>query len=387
MELVSDEHFESKFSVSFSYGVFFTKNVFDSENKVLKKVIEPKDKPNKVIVFVDEGVAKAWPNIEDKIVQYARSHQDLIKLVGQPIRVVGGETSKNSWEIVNKVLEMIERNGICKHAYVIAVGGGAVLDAVGLASTLAHRGVRLIRIPSTTLSQADSGMGVKNGINGFSKKNFIGTFAPPWAVINDEQLLETLSDRDWNSGFAEAIKVALLKDKDYFTQIELVAEGIARRDLSVSIPVIRRAAKLHAEHISGGGDPFEMRSSRPLDFGHWSAHKLEEMSEFSLKHGEAVAIGVALDTVLSTLEYGLPKSDTDRILSCITAVGLPCYSKFLEDTEALKVGLEQFREHLGGDLVVSMLEGIGKPIDVNKINFKSVIQAVEQLKLVDSKQN
>ena len=92
----------------------------------------------------------------------------------------------------------------------VAIGGGAVLDAVGYAAATAHRGVRLIRVPTTVLSQDDSAVGVKNGINAFGKKNFVGSFAPPHAVLNDFDLLRTLQDRDWRAGISEAVKVALL---------------------------------------------------------------------------------------------------------------------------------------------------------------------------------
>ena len=114
----------------------------------------------------------------------------------------------------------IHEYGIDRHAYVLAVGGGALLDMVGYAAATAHRGVRLVRVPTTVLSQNDSGIGVKNSVNAFGKKNFLGTFAPPFAVFNDFTFLTTLSDRDWRAGISEAIKVALLKDATFFAFLE-----------------------------------------------------------------------------------------------------------------------------------------------------------------------
>ena len=139
------------------------------------------------------------------------------------------------------------------------LGGGAVLDAVGFAAAAAHRGVRLVRVPTTTLAQADSGVGVKNGINAFGKKNFLGTFSPPWAVINDEAFLQTLSDRDWRCGIAEAVKVALLKSERFFDQIGEAVPRLRMRDEQALIPIVRRSAWLHLHHITDGGDPFELR--------------------------------------------------------------------------------------------------------------------------------
>src|SRR5207249_9146075 len=105
-------------------------------------------------------------------------------------------------------------------SYIIGIGGGTLLDVVGLAAATAHRGVRHVRIPTTTLSQNDSGVGVKNGINAFGKKNFIGAFAPPFAVINDFQLLASLSERDKRAGYVEAVKVALIRDAYFFASLD-----------------------------------------------------------------------------------------------------------------------------------------------------------------------
>jgi 3-dehydroquinate synthase len=262
---------------------------------------------------------------------------------------------------------------------VIAIGGGAFLDAVGFAAATAHRGLRLIRLPSTTLAQADAGLGVKNGINAVGKKNFVGCFAPPWAVVNDGEFLATLSLRDWRCGFAEAIKVALLKDSDLFNYIEFSATALLRRDERTAASILRRTAQLHVEHISRCGDPFERRSVRPLDFGHWLAHKIEELSDFRIRHGEAVAIGIALDTLISLFGRRLPQIEADRILACILSIGLPVYHPLSQNLGALQNALEQFRQHLGGRLAVTLLDGIGEPVEVDYIDFAVVKRAVAYL--------
>ena len=207
----------------------------------------------------------------------------------------------------------------------MAIGGGAVLDAAGYAAATAHRGIRLIRVPTTVLAQDDSAMGVKNGINAFGKKNYLGTFAPPFAVINDVAFLQTLPDRHWRAGVSEAIKAALIKDRAFFDFLESQAAALKARDLVAMEQVIRRCAVLHLSHIASGGDPFELGSSRPLDFGHWSAHKLEQLTDHRLGHGEAVAIGIALDTTYSYLAGFLPEDDWRRIISLLPALGLSVY--------------------------------------------------------------
>src|SRR5438477_5699906 len=115
---------------------------------------------------------------------------------------------------------------------------------------MAHRGVRLFRIPTTVLSQDDSAIGVKNGINAFEKKNYLGTFAVPFAVINDSRFLPTLSDRDWRAGISEAVKVALIRDANFFDFIETHADRLRERDLPIMQQLVRRSAELHYAHIT-----------------------------------------------------------------------------------------------------------------------------------------
>src|SRR5437763_12891913 len=171
------------------------------------------------LVSLDESLAQTQPHLAAQIEADLHAHSEALKLVCPPVIIEGGERTKNSYFHVSEIHSHIDRYHIDRHAYVIAVGGGAILDVVGLAAATAHRGCRLVRIPTTTLSQDDSGVGVKNGINAFGKKNFIGTFAPPFAVINDFDLLASLSDRDKRAGYIEAVKVALIRDAGFFAKI------------------------------------------------------------------------------------------------------------------------------------------------------------------------
>ena len=247
------------------------------------------------------------------------------------------------------------------------------------ATAIAHRGLRLVRLPTTTLAQADSGMGVKNGVNLFGKKNWLGSFAVPWGVVNDASLLTTVSDRDYRCGFSEAVKVSLLKDPAMFDTLCRTARQVAERNQQAAEPMIRGSALLHLAHITRGGDPFEMREARPLDYGHWSAHRLEAMTDFALRHGEAVAIGVAIDTVYSSLVHGLPEADARRVLVCLAELGFSLDHAALQDTRALLKGLEEFRQHLGGRLTVTMLRAVGDPIDVHEIDAEAMATAIRRV--------
>ena len=246
----------------------------------------------------------------------------------------GGERAKNSLTLVTDILSQIDRHHLDRHSYLIAVGGGALLDVAGFAATTAHRGLRLVRIPTTTLSQADSGIGVKNGINAFGKKNFIGTFAPPYAVINDFNLLATLEPRDKRAGYAEAVKIACIRDRAFFEEIEREADKLAAFEPAAMKRLIHRCAELHLDHIATSGDPFESGSARPLDFGHWSAHKLEQLSDFQICHGEAVAVGIALDVLYSRNIGLLDAKSAERILQLLERLGFKLFADELLSADA-----------------------------------------------------
>lgn len=364
------------FNVRYRHRLRLTRDVMGAEQDVLANVLEASETQiPRVQFWLDEAVWLANPQLKQQLSQFAKKYGHRVTVVGNPQIVPGGEAIKNDVHIIERMLKVFNHYDLDRRSYVVVIGGGAVLDAVGFATAITHRGLRLVRIPTTTLAQADSGLGVKNSINLFHKKNWLGTFAVPWAVINDQQILETLSDRDFRCGFSEAVKVALLKDRDFFARICAAAPLIAKRG-SEAWPVIAQSAMLHLHHITGSGDAFEMLEARPLDYGHWLAHRLESMSEFELRHGEAVAIGVAIDTVYSHLVHGLPADAVDQALGCLQTLGLLRDHPAIQQTDELFLGLEEFRQHLGGRLTVTMLRDIGSPIDVHEIKDAPMRQAI-----------
>jgi 3-dehydroquinate synthase len=369
--------------VSWQLRVFFTENVFAPDNPVLRDALADTG-PRKVLVVLEDSLAQALPGLEHQIEKYFAGHAGKNQLVRPPLFFCGGERAKNSPSLVTDLHAQIHRHHIDRHSYLIAVGGGALLDVAGFAAATAHRGVRLIRIPTTTLSQADSGVGVKNGLNAFGQKNLIGTFTPPFAVINDFNLLATLAPRDKRSGYVEAVKVACIRNPTFFDQIERDAEKLAAFEPAAMKRLIRRCAELHLDHIATSGDPFETGSARPLDFGHWSAHKLEQLSHFRISHGEAVAIGIALDVIYSREICLLKPADAERVLSLLEKLGFKLFADELLNADnanlpTLLSGLEEFREHLGGELSVTLLAEIGHAVEVHEMNPRHIIAAVAEL--------
>jgi 3-dehydroquinate synthase len=377
---------ERTIQVSWRHRVYFTRNVFSSENDLLRQVLVL-DKTNavaKALVVIDESLSEAQPELIKSITAYFTQHAPELNLVCAPMVLEGGERAKNSYFHVSEIQSHVEKYHIDRHSYIIAVGGGALLDVVGLAAATAHRGVRHIRIPTTTLSQDDSGVGVKNGINAFGKKNFIGTFAPPFAVINDFDLLHSLPARDKRAGYVEAVKVALIRDSAFFNAIERDAEKLAAFDPDAMQRLIHRSAELHMNHIATSGDPFEFGSARPLDFGHWAAHKLEQISDYRIRHGEAVAVGIALDVIYSRNMGYIDAVSTERILSLLEKLGFEIFANELlhEDSAGQLVvlkGLEEFREHLGGQLTITLLQGVGRGFEVHEMDSAVVLQSIREL--------
>jgi 3-dehydroquinate synthase len=386
--LVNLQSIQQSVYVNFNYDVHFTNGLFELENPLLAEVIavDGEIKPKKVLAVVDEGLLKQHQGLVNKISLYAQFYENIINLSEQPIIIPGGELVKNEPIFVEQIHQLIDAGGLCRHSYVLAIGGGAFLDMVGYATATAHRGIRLLRVPTTVLAQNDSGVGVKNGINAFGKKNFLGTFAPPYAVLNDFDFLTTLDERDWRSGIAEAVKVALIKDADFFHFLRTYADELATRDMKLMEQVIYRCAQLHLEHIATSGDPFEKGSSRPLDFGHWAAHKLEQITDYKLRHGEAVAIGIALDSTYSYLTGLLSASEWQNILVTLQKLGFTLYVSALTEQlhqpdhpHNLFNGLTEFREHLGGKLTITLLSGIGQGIEVNQVDLSVYREAISLL--------
>ena len=385
------ESLRQEIAVKFTYDVHFTKGLFHTSNSLLSQVITTENNQAKsIMVVVDSGLLEHHPQLIKQITNYTNYFNKKINLAAEPIVIPGGEAAKNDPTLVDKIHQTIEQAGICRHSYVLAIGGGAVIDMVGYAAATAHRGVRLIRIPTTVLAQNDSGVGVKNSINAFGKKNFLGTFAPPVAVLNDFDFLSTLEDRDWRSGIAEAIKVALIKDREFFQYLRDRAGDLARRDTVAMEQVIYHCAKLHLNHIANYGDPFEMGSSRPLDFGHWAAHKLEHLTNYRLRHGEAVAIGIALDCTYSYLIGLLSQDEWQQIIETLHKLGfeifVPELTSNLNDTEGEECifkGLVEFREHLGGSLAVMLLPKIGQGLEVNQVNLPIYKKAILMLQEIE----
>lgn len=375
---------EQNFQVSYHYPVIFTDKIFSISNTLLKDYLEEVNKDDfrkKILFVIEKSLTEANKDLINEIIAYFKQIER-IDLVEEILVLEGGEKCKNDEAYYQSVVDSINENGVDRHSFVACIGGGAFLDMVGFAATIAHRGINLLRFPTTVLSQNDSGVGVKNSINFYNKKNFIGTFSTPFAVLNDFSFLDTLPVRERRAGIAEAIKVSLIKDLDFFEWLEEKGENILKNK-SIMQEQIIRCAKIHMQHIASG-DPFEKGSARPLDFGHWLAHRIEYLSNYQLRHGEAVAIGLAVDSYYSYLIGNIEEKDALRVISVIKNIGFQLNNPLLstEYLEKIFSGLNEFREHLGGKLTITILERLGKGIEVNQIDDELMKKAILKINTI-----
>lgn len=379
----------AKFSLPIQYPVYFEHDVFNVSNTRLVELLNSKFEDvttsvQSVYVFIDQGVVDANVLLLDRITNYFKFFNKHINLVARPQVIVGGEAVKSQAEIENMYQQLLLHK-IDRHNVVISIGGGAVLDAVGYVCATFHRGIKLLRMPSTVLAQNDVGVSVKNGFNAFDTKNLIGTFCPPMAVLNDAALLDNLSARDHRAGLAEAVKVAAIRSQSFFGWMEDNIDALCQFEPQASQYAIAKCAELHLAQITKTGDPFESGSARPLDYGHWSAHKLEALAKYKVRHGEAVAIGMALDAKYAVEVGLLAEGEAYRLINLLKNLGFVLWHPVLEQLDEqgqslILSGLEEFRQHLGGELRITLLTQIGTVKDVNYMELQALSAALKWLK-------
>jgi 3-dehydroquinate synthase len=382
---------DQKISVGFDFPVIFTRDALNPTNLVLGWALDRLQEPGRrrAMVFVDAGLVQACPDLPGRVEKYFSHFHRRLALVAPPQLVPGGEAAKNSFDHALRIVRALLAQHLDRQANVVVIGGGAVLDLVGFAASLVHRGLRVVRLPTTVLAQCDSGVGVKTAVNFGAAKNQVGTFAPPFAVVDDFDLLASLPDRDWRGGIAEAFKVALIKDAKFFRWLCRHAAALRQREPQTMAELVMRCAELHLDHIRNSGDPFELGRARPLDFGHWSAHRLEVLSRYRIGHGQAVAAGIALDAAYAVRLGHLAAKDFHALVRGLLQAGLPVWYPELARRPrgrplALFQGLEDFREHLGGELALTLPHGIGKRLEINVVDQRLMEACATQLKELNS---
>ncbi len=382
-----DSQIQQRLTYSIEYPVVFTENVLDPENPILAQTMDrlEENRVHRAMVFIDSNVAELLPQIVQHVMQYFRAYSDDIELAEEPRLIPGGEIIKNDYEVIAPMIAAMTDAHLCRHSFVIIIGGGAVLDAVGFAAAITHRGIRTIRIPTTALAQSGGGIGVKTGINFGGVKSAIGSYTPPFAVINDGQFLYSLQQKDWLSGVAEALRIGLIRDAAFFDELCEIAHSLSHHHSETATRLIQQSALLYLSELSVKNDPFETEVGQPLDFGHWAAHKLEMISSSEISYGEAVAMGVLIDSRYATEMGWLTEAEFERIYNAFLLVGFPLWFNELERVGAdgnleLFQGIPEFQEHKGGTLTIIFPNGIGSWRFEHLIDLEVVERALNQLR-------
>ncbi len=380
---------QQSISVTWDFPVTFTRGLFRADNPVLSGTLDRlgEKRRHRALVYIDSHVADVRPGLVGEVAAYFAAYGDQLELAAPPQIVTGGEAIKNDFALVETFMRRMLGLHMDRQSFVIIVGGGAVMDAVGLAAALVHRGLRQVRVPTTVLGQNDAGVGVKNGVNYLGGKNAVGSFAPPFAVLNDFEFLLTLPQRDWLCGVAEAWKVAIIRDAAFFDWLCENAARFPARDAAAMEQLVYRCADEHLAHIRSNGDPFEYGRARPLDFGHWSAHKLELMSGFAISHGEAVAFGVLLDSCYAREKGWISRDEYEAIAQGLKTSGFQLWHDAVlarDKSGQLEIfaGIRDFREHLGGELCVTYPHGIGARFEVHEIDLALMELCLKELQPV-----
>jgi 3-dehydroquinate synthase len=371
---------EQTVHVTFRYAIHFTRDVFGPHNHLLLDIMSGQQR--RAAVFLDGGLERARPGLPAEIREWFAAHRDRVELCALE-SVPGGEMCKTEPEYYQQAVRVLQDSGLDRQSYVIMIGGGAVLDTVAFAAALVRRGMRQIRLPTTVLAQSDCGTSLRTALNLPAGKDFLGTFAPPWAVINDFNLLRTLSRRDRIAGVAPAFKVAVLQDPAFLSFLTAKAAALREGDDSALEQLIMRCTELHAAQMRNS-DPFEAGPGRPLDFGHWSAHVLETLTGYRLRHGEALAVGIALDLMIARNRGLLGPEQHKALLRTMTAVGLPLWHLALhcrEENGALRIqqGLLEYGRQTGGEPALVMPNGSGDCCSIHDVTPEEIERAVKQL--------
>jgi len=231
-----------------------------------------------------------------------------------------GEASKNfqtNLHIVDRMLGL----GADRTSALIALGGGVVGDITGFIASIYMRGIPYIQVPTTLLAQVDSSIGGKTGIDLPEGKNILGTFYQPKGVFIDLAFLKTLTPREFGSGLAEIVKYGIIDDPELFSSLEVQAEAIRNRDMSLLEKIIGRSCRIKKGIVEI--DEMEKGIRRILNFGHTIGHAIEAESGYSISHGDAVSMGMVASTMISERLKYLRSGDRERIISLIRAIGLP----------------------------------------------------------------
>jgi len=296
-----------------SYNILIGSDLLDICGKLIKPITQMGD----VLILTENKV----PNIYLKKVQRSLSKQ---KIIHNRIILPSGEKIK-SFQYLEKVLDRMLKLKITRQSTVVALGGGAIGDLAGFASSIILRGINYIQIPTTLLSQVDSSVGGKTGINSRYGKNLVGSFFQPQLVIADISTLKTLPKRQMISGYSEIVKYGIMADRRFFSWLENNGSEVINHNKAKLLRAIKVSCQNKSKIVSADEKEAGIRSL--LNLGHTFGHALENYSGYKLLHGEAVSIGMRMAVDLSVNRKFCNLEEANRVKNHLIKIGLPIQPK------------------------------------------------------------
>lgn len=358
------------------YRVISTRGIFDVDNPLLAKDCG-RGPAQRSLVIIDSKVSELYG---DRVRAYFTHHGITATLVA----IRADETVKQ-WDSVSRVVEAMNEFRIDRREPVVAVGGGMLLDIVGFAASVYRRGTPYLRVPTTLIGLVDAGVGVKTGVNFGKGKNRIGTYAPAAATYVDRELLVSLEDRHLSNGLAEILKVALVKSHELFCLLEDHGRALITDKLQGSTPELEQAASqviseaIHLMFEELQPNLWEACLERCVDYGHTFSPTIEMVSLPELLHGEAVAIDMALTTVLAGRRGNVSSADVNRILSVMSQLNLPVWTDALSEPRLLDAALDDTVRHRDGQQRLPLPLGIGRHYFANDVTREEIHAALHEL--------
>ena len=341
---------EKNYCIEIKYNFFKNKLINLIKNK------------NKIIIIIDRNVEYLLNNIKFKNNIFI-------------IKIKGSEKIKNfnNYEILTKKILSF---GVDRNSIVIAIGGGTIGDLSGFVASTILRGVKFILIPTTLLSQVDSSIGGKNGINTNLGKNLIGTFYQPEEVFIDPKILKSLPKKELQSGYAEIVKHALINDIFFFNWLDKNYKRIFKFEQNALVYAIHKSIKIKAKFIETDSKEILInnKSRALLNFGHTFGHALETLYEYKNKitHGEAISIGMIIASKLSNKLSTLKTSELIKITDHFCKVGLPIYDNKINNKKILSI-IQKDKKNNDGKINLILLKKIGKAYYSRNVNKKYII--------------
>jgi 3-dehydroquinate synthase len=362
-----------RYQLQESYPVINTEGLLDPGNRLLAAQC-----PNmRATVVLDSNVDKLYGA---RINAYLRANS----ISYSPVVLAATEMEKDLAAVL-RICAAAEETIAGRRDPFIAIGGGIVQDVTGFAASMFRRGVPFIRVPTTLIGIVDAGVGVKQGINWMGHKNFLGAFYPPQLVLNDLAFLQTLELRQWRCGLAEMIKMGIVRDAPLFGLLETHYSDFLSRQIT---DPVRRTIDMAIMGMLEELQPniYEWDLERRVDFGHAFGHILEIQSQFSLHHGEAVAIDMALSTHIAYQRGECDENTLKRILLLLAKAGLPLYHVAC-DPQRIWNGLADVAAHRGGKLNLVVPTGIGSAAFLDRIKLAELKAAVAFMRTEMEKTN